>query len=298
MKDGKLYTLVFGKAIAMNLDPIEKKPLFHVLPGSLSYSIATVGCNFQCPFCQNWQISQFVRAYGEIPGERLSPEEAVSQARKSGAASIAYTYTEPTIFFEYAYETAKLSTAEGIMNVFVTNGHITEEAVREISPFLNAANIDLKSFREKTYRSVMKGSLEGVLKGIEAYKKYGVWLEITTLIVPNQNDSEEEIRDIAHYIASLDSGVPWHISRFYPDYKMTDVPPTPLSVMRRALEIGKEEGLKFVYLGNVPGDPAESTYCPKCGEAMIKRWGYRILENRLKKGKCGSCGEEIPGVWE
>jgi pyruvate formate lyase activating enzyme len=296
-KGGKLYTMVFGRVIAKHLDPIEKKPFFHVLPGTLSYSIATVGCNFQCSFCQNWQISQFVRSYGGIPGEELSPERAVFEARESGARSIAYTYTEPTIFFEYAYEIAKLATKEGIINVFVTNGHITPEAVREISPYLHAANIDLKSFNDKIYRKIMKGSLRGVLEGIEAYLKHGVWVEITTLVVPNQNDSEEELREIARYIASLSKDIPWHISRFYPDFKMTDRPPTPIATLRRAYEIGKEEGLKFVYLGNVPGDPTENTYCPNCGKIVLGRWGYTITENNLRNGKCSNCGEEIPGLW-
>jgi len=297
-REGKLYTLVFGKVVAKHLDPIEKKPLFHVIPGTLSYSIATVGCNFQCPFCQNWQISQFVREYGEIPGEDLPPEQAVLEAKISGAKSIAYTYTEPTIFFEYAFEIAKLAKKEGILNVFVTNGFITEDAVREISPYLTAANIDLKSFRESTYRRVMKGSLKGVLEGIEAYRKYGVWVEITTLVVPGQNDSDEELRDIAGYISSLSPDIPWHISRFYPDYQMLNGIPTPISRLRRAYEIGKEEGLNFIYLGNVPGDPTESTLCPHCGKIILKRWGYRILENHIEGGRCAFCKKKIPGVWQ
>lgn len=296
-RGGKLYTLVFGKVIAKHLDPIEKKPFFHVLPGTLSYSIATVGCNFRCPFCQNWQISQFVREFGEVPGEELSPEQAVFEAKSSGASSIAYTYTEPTIFFEYAYEISKRAKKEGIINLFVTNGFITEDAVIEIAPYLTAANIDLKSFRESTYRRVMKGSLKGVIEGIKAYKKHGVWVEITTLVVPEQNDSDEELRDIARFIHSLSPNTPWHISRFYPDYKMVDSIPTPISTLKRAYEIGREEGLNYVYLGNVPGDPTESTYCPNCGRVVIKRWGYRILENHIEEGRCAFCKEKIPGVW-
>ena len=296
-RGGRLYTLVYGRVIAKHLDPIEKKPFFHVLPGSLSYSIATVGCNFQCSFCQNWSISQFMRLYGEVPGKDLTPEGAVREALDSGASSIAYTYTEPTIFFEYAFDTSRLAREKGIINLFVTNGFITEEAVREIAPYLTAANVDLKAFRDETYRRIMKGSLSGVLNGIRAYRKHGVWVEITTLVVPGQNDSEEELREIAKFIKNLSPDIPWHISRFYPDYKMTDRMPTPIDTLVMAYEIGREEGLRYVYLGNVPGDPRESTYCPNCGSILIERWGFNILENNLRDGKCHSCGEKIAGIW-
>jgi len=296
-KGGKLFTLVYGRPITRNLDPIEKKPLFHALPGSFSYSIATVGCNFQCSFCQNWEISQYVREYGDFVGREVSPSTVVEEALLSGASSISYTYTEPTIFYEYAYEIAKIAKEKGLKNFFVTNGFITKEAVIEMAKYLDGANIDLKAFKEETYRKIMKGSLQGVLEGIRAYKEAGVWIEITTLLVPGMNDSEEEIREIAKFISSLDRGIPWHISRFRPDYKMVDRGPTPLRLMRRAKDIGHEEGLSFIYLGNVPGDPSESTFCPKCGELIIERYGFYVRENKLKEGKCPSCDFEIPGIW-
>jgi len=246
-RDGTLYTLVYSKAIANHIDPIEKKPLFHFLPGTYILSIATAGCNFQCAFCQNWRISQLSKRWqGEFPGEDLPPQEVVRQAVATGCSSVAYTYTEPTIFFEYAYDTAKLAHEEGLYNIFVTNGFMTVEALETIKGYLDAANVDLKSFRDESYRK-LGGKLEGVLESLKTMKRLGIWVEVTTLLVPEFNDSEEEIRDIARFISGeLGPETPWHISRFHPDYKMLDSHPTPISTIQMAREIGLEEGLRAV----------------------------------------------------
>lgn len=293
-RGGKLYSLVYGLAIAANVDPIEKKPLFHFLPGSQSFSIATAGCNFRCSFCQNWQESQIIKESGEIIGEKLSPEEIVRRAKKTGCVSIAYTYTEPTIFFEYARETALLAKKEGLANVFVTNGYQTPETIKEMAKFVEAANVDLKSFSEDFYRKICGARLEPVLETIKLMYKAGIWLEITTLVVPGQNDSDKELSQIAQFIAQIDKNIPWHISRFRPDFQMSDSFPTPLETLEKAYQIGKKAGLKYVYLGNVLTETGENTYCPKCGSLAIKRFGYEteILAVN-KKGKCQKCGEDL-----
>jgi pyruvate formate lyase activating enzyme len=296
-RDGKLYSLVYGKAAARNIDPIEKKPLFNFLPGSRSYSIATVGCNFRCENCQNYDISQMPRERGIIVGQDVSPEEIVSAAKRNNCESIAYTYTEPTIFFEYAYDTAKLASKEGIKNVFVTNGYITPEALKEISPYLDAANIDLKSFSDEFYRKRCGARLQPVLDSIRLYKSLGIWTEITTLIIPTLNDSEEEFRKIAEFISEVGEDTPWHISQFYPTYKLIDLPRTPVTTLRKAREIGLEAGLKYVYEGNVPGEDGESTYCPNCGKLLIHRFGYHIHENKIKNSTCTYCGAKIDGLY-
>jgi pyruvate formate lyase activating enzyme len=296
-RDGKLYSLVYGKAVARAVDPIEKKPLFNFLPGSKSYSIATVGCNFRCDNCQNYDISQLPKGRGTIVGDDVPPEEIVLAAKLSNCKSIAYTYSEPTIFFEYAYDTAKHAKKEGIKNVFVTNGYITPEALKEISPYLDAANIDLKSFSDEFYRKRCGARLEPVLESIRLYKSLGIWTEITTLIIPTLNDSEEELRKIAEFISEVGEDTPWHISQFYPTYKLIDLPRTPVETLRKAREIGLEAGLKYVYEGNVPGEDGENTYCPNCGKMLIHRFGYRIHENKIKKSKCTYCGAEIDGIY-
>ena len=253
-RDGTLYSLVYGRAVAQAVDPIEKKPLFHFYPGSRIFSIATVGCNFRCLNCQNYDISQMPREYGSIIGESLLPEEIVEKAKRYGCRSIAYTYTEPTVFFEYAYETAKLASKEGIKNVFVTNGYITEEALRELAPYLDAANIDLKGFSEEFYRKVCGARLEPVLESIKLHRELGIWVEVTTLIIPTLNDSEEVLKGIAEFISGVGEDIPWHVSRFYPAYKLIDLPPTPPETLRKARKIGLEAGLRYVYQGNVPGE--------------------------------------------
>jgi pyruvate formate lyase activating enzyme len=296
-RDGKLYSLVYGKAVAMSIDPIEKKPLFNFLPGSRSYSIATVGCNFRCDNCQNYDISQLPKERNIIVGQDVSPEEIVSAAKRSNCASIAYTYSEPTIFFEYAYDIAKLARKEGLKNVFVTNGYITPEALREISPYLDAANIDLKSFSDEFYRKSCGARLQPVLDSIRLYKSLGVWIELTTLIIPTLNDSEEELRKIAHFIKEVGEDTPWHITQFHPMYKLPDLPRTPVSTLRKARQIGLEAGLRYVYEGNVPGETGENTYCPNCGKPLIRRFGYSIQENKIKNSVCTYCGTKIDGLY-
>ncbi len=295
---GKLVSLSYGALVAVHVDPIEKKPLFHFLPGSLSLSVAAAGCNFQCAFCQNWQISQAPRTGRIIGGQTIPPEQLVAAALKHRCASLSYTYTEPTIFFELAYDTAKLAQAEGLRNCFVSNGYMTPRAVRTIAPYLDAINVDLKAFREETYRQVMKARLEPVLVCLKELVRCGVWVEVTTLVVPGMNDSEAELADIARFIADqLGPQVPWHVSRFHGDYEMTDTSATPMATLQRAVRIGREAGLQFVYCGNVPADEHENTLCPNCGKLLIRRMGFSVSENRLRAGRCPDCSAEIAGLW-
>lgn len=296
-KDGILYSLVYGKVIAENIDPIEKKPFFHVYPGSRSYSIAAVGCNFSCEFCQNHEISQMPRSTLTIMGEDVQPAEIVANAGKTGSKTIAYTYTEPTVYFELAYETARIADEQGIKNVFVTNGFMTSSALETISPYLVAANVDLKSFRDEFYRKSCGARLAPVLESLRKMKELGIWVEITTLMIPGLNDSDEELKDIANFIASLGKEVPWHISRFYPQFKMLHTSATPVSSLHRACEIGKLAGLKYVYSGNVPGDEGESTYCFHCGHCLIERYGFRVVNVNLKENKCNRCGMKLEGIF-
>ena len=295
-RGGILYTHAYGELIAQNIDPIEKKPLYHFFPGSKSFSIAAIGCNFQCGFCQNWQISQVKEAESlGLRSQEVKPEDVVKQAKQTGSRSISYTYTEPTIFFEYAYEISQLAKKEQLYNAFVTNGYMTEETIQEIHPFLDAANIDLKFFNETSYRKVCKGKLGPVLKSIERMKQLDIWIEITTLIVPGENDSEEELKRIANFIAELDCSIPWHISRFYPQYKMDDSTSTPMKVLNRAYELGREARLRYVYLGNVVGS-GNNTYCYNCNTLLIERQGFSIQQNRVREGKCPDCGSPMEGV--
>jgi len=296
-RDGKLYSLVYGKIVSCAIDPIEKKPLFNFLPGSKSYSIATVGCNFRCDNCQNYDISQLPKERNIIVGQETSPEEIVSAAKRSNCASIAYTYSEPTIFFEYAYDIAKLAKKEGLKNVFVTNGYITPEALKEISPYLDAANVDLKSFSDDFYRKRCGARLQPVLDSIRLYKSLGIWTEITTLIIPSLNDSEEELRKIAEFIKKMGEDTPWHITQFHPTYKLMDLPRTPVTTLRKARDIGLEAGLRYVYEGNVPGETGENTYCNNCKKTLIRRFGYQIQENKIKNSTCSFCGAKIDGVY-
>jgi len=295
-RGGTLYTHAYGKLVAQNIDPIEKKPLYHFLPGSTSFSIAAAGCNFQCGFCQNWQISQIkeAKALG-LHSEEVKPGEVVTHAKRSGSKSISYTYTEPTIFFEYALEVGQLAKREGLYNVFVTNGFMTEEMIQMARPFLDAANIDLKSFDDAYYRKLCKGRLAPVLKSIETMKKLNIWVEVTTLVVPGQNDSEEELGKIAGFLAGIDPSIPWHISRFYPQYQMDDLESTPMKTLNRAYEIGKQAGLRYVYLGNVSGK-GSNTYCHQCNQLLIERLGYTIPKYRVREGKCPDCQTPVAGV--
>ena len=294
-QNGKLMTLVYGNLIAANRDPIEKKPFFHFLPGSLAYSIATVGCNFTCLHCQNADISQLPRETGQIPGQFVPPEEVVALAKAEGCQSIAYTYSEPTIFFEYAFDVAGMARKSDLRNVFVSNGYIGEEAAQKIIPVLDGINIDLKG-DDQFYRKVCGAKLEPVQNNIEKFWKNGVWVEVTTLIIPSYNDSEKTLTDIAEFLAGVSPDMPWHVSAFDPRYKMLDVPSTGIESLRLALKIGRKAGLKYVYAGNVQGE-SENTLCSNCGEVLIQRQGYRILKNSLVEGHCRKCGTALPGVW-
>ena len=296
---GSLKTLVYGKLVARNIDPIEKKPLFHFLPGTLSYSIATVGCNFRCRFCQNADIAQMPSdRSGAVMGTRCTPGEVVEAAQRGGCSSIAYTYTEPTVFFEFAWETAKLAHEKGIRNVFVTNGYMTAEALDMIDPYLDAANVDLKAFSDKYYKELCGAGLKHVQATLRSMKSRRILVEVTTLIVPGLNDDPSELNHLAAFIAQdLGPETPWHISRFHPTYKLTDRPPTPVETLTMAREIGLKAGLKYVYTGNVPGNAAENTFCYSCGETVIERWGFQVGNLKLENGRCTHCGTEIDGVW-
>jgi pyruvate formate lyase activating enzyme len=295
---GVLQTLVFGKLIARHIDPIEKKPLYHFLPGSRSYSIATVGCNFRCRFCQNADIAQMPEDQrGLIVGDPCTPQEVVAAALKGGCRSISYTYTEPTIFFEFAYETAKLAHAKGLKNVFVTNGYMTDEALEMIRPYLDAANVDLKAFNETYYRDVCGAKLSNVLETLKQMKSRGIFVEVTTLIVPGLNDDSGEIEKLAQFLVTdLGPETPWHISRFHPTYKLTDRPPTPLATLVKARGIGLKAGLRYVYTGNVPGEDSENTFCYSCGRIVIERWGFQIKSTAIEEGRCRYCQAVIDGV--
>ena len=295
-RGGTLYSLVYGKLCAWQIDPIEKKPLFHVLPGSRSYSIATVGCNFHCRHCQNYSISQVPRN-APVQGIDISPQEVVQQAVTGNCRSIAYTYTEPTVFYEFAYDTARLAREAGLKNIFVTNGYISKEALTMIAPYLDAANIDLKGFSEGFYRDVVHAQLSEVLDSIIEYRRLGIWIELTTLIIPGLNDDGEELQRLASFIVTnLGVDTPWHVSQFYPTYQLTDRPRTPVETLRRARDIGLAAGLRYVYEGNVPGEGGENTSCPSCESLLIRRYGYTIESNRLSNGICPDCGTRIAGI--
>jgi pyruvate formate lyase activating enzyme len=294
---GTLYSLVYGKPISQAVDPIEKKPLFHFYPGSTSYSIATVGCNFRCSFCQNADISQMPRDQGRIDGRTVSPEQVVANAQAYGCKSISYTYTEPTVFFEYARDIAILAHRAGLANNYVTNGYMTCEMLEAFYPYLDAANVDLKAFRDEFYREQCGAHLQPVLDSLRLMKQQGVWVEVTTLIIPGLNDDRGELRELAHFIAGgLGAATPWHVSRFYPTYRLMDRSSTPETTLEAAHAIGKEAGLRYVYVGNVAGAQGESTYCYNCGKRIIERVGFSVRGRHIKDGKCEFCGAAIDGV--
>ncbi|MDP2911516.1 MAG: AmmeMemoRadiSam system radical SAM enzyme [Candidatus Omnitrophota bacterium] len=288
---GKLHTDVYGDVIAAHVDPIEKKPLYHFFPGSTSYSIATIGCNFKCAFCQNWEISQS----RDVSKNFVKPEDVIKEAKRAGCKSISYTYTEPTIFFEYAYDVAKLARKEELYNNFVTNGYMTSEALEMIRPYLDSANVDLKGFTEEFYKKFCGARFEPVLKSIKKMKELGMWIEITTLIIPGQNDSEKDLRGIAEFIASVGIEIPWHVSRFHPDYKYLDSRPTPIETLKMAKEIGDKAGLRYIYLGNAL--EGNDTYCYNCESLLIKRIVFDVVENNINNGKCLKCGVKIDGIF-
>jgi pyruvate formate lyase activating enzyme len=293
-KNQKLKTLVYGKVAALNVDPIEKKPLYHFLPDTKSLSLGTVGCNFQCPFCQNWQISQTSKSDSSY---ELTPQQIVDLAVEKGCNSISYTYNEPTIFYPFAKDIALFAKKRGIKSIFVSNGFESQEVIEDMKGVIDAFNIDLKSFDEGYYKRSLKGSLESVLDTLKRLKDGGFWVEVTTLIVPNVNDSKEELAKIANFIATkLDIYTPWHISAFHPDYKMKDSSFTNLDKMLEAKEIGERAGLKYIYMGNIRGELAV-TRCPDCKKEIIKRDGFRVVENHLIDGRCPKCSRIIEGIW-
>ncbi len=296
---GKLNSLVYPKVISTSVDPIEKKPIFHLKPGSQSYSFASVGCNFKCVFCQNSSIAHMPSDHhGMIQGIRTNPEDIVSAALESGCDSISYTYTEPTIFFELAYETAKLAKQEGLLNVFVTNGFMSRQALEMVSPYLDAANVDLKAFNDRFYRTHCKARLQPVKDTIIAMNEMGILVELTTLLIPGLNDDESELLGMAQFIANdIGKQTPWHISRFHPTYKMTDRPPTPVSTLEKAYKIGKEAGLRYVYTGNVAGLSSENTYCHHCDTLLIERYGYQTLNFLNEQGTCPECSTRVHGIF-
>ncbi len=294
-QDGVLYTLVYGCPISTAVDPIEKKPLFHFLPGTSTYSLATVGCNFTCSFCQNAEISQMPADQGRVVGKPMTPETVVAGALATGCRSISYTYTEPTIFYEYARDCARLATAEGLKNVFVTNGFMTAEMLADIDGHLHAANVDLKSFSDEFYRSLTGARLKPVLDSIRRLHAMGVWLEVTTLLIPGRNDDDAELRGLAEFLVSVSPDIPWHVSRFWPTYRLMDAPATPVSTVEKAVRIGRDAGLRYVYGGNVPGHSSESTQCPECGSVVMERAGNSLKRDRTAGGRCPECGCQIAG---
>ena len=301
VENGELRLLVYGLAAAVNIDPVEKKPMFHFLPTSRAFSLGTVGCNFSCKFCQNYDISQYPKEHEhQIAGRELSPAQMVDLAIQNRCESIAYTYNEPIVFFEYTYDTAKLAHEKGLKNIYVTSGYETRKAIDLLAPYIDGMNIDIKSFSDEFYKEICGARLKPVLEAVRYAHEKGIWIEITTLLIPNKNDSDEEIRSIAKFIASVDNSIPWHLSAFHPTYKMLDVPRTPESTLIRAYKIGQEEGLKYLYIGNIDNEDYESTYCPNCKEKVIDRSGNigQFVVNKLdENGICPHCGYKLDGVW-
>jgi len=295
VRGSRLVSLVYGRPIALSVDPIEKKPLFHFRPGARTFSYCTAGCNLACEFCQNHSISQVGAELRSA--RRVSAAGMVAQAESESCRVVAHTYTEPTVYFEYAYEIARLSSDKGLKNVFVTNGYTSREAIEQVAPYLHGANVDLKAFSDETYRRFCNGRLQPVLDTIKLMHALGIWVEVTTLVIPGMNDSAEELREIARFIASVSPTIPWHVSRFHPDYRLRDRGVTPSSCLRAAFDSGREEGLQFVYAGNLPGSSMEDTLCPGCAARLIERRGFRVVRNRLFDRACPECGTAIPGIW-
>jgi pyruvate formate lyase activating enzyme len=296
-REGEYVSLVYGNPAAIHLDPIEKKPLFHVLPSSGSFSLATAGCNLHCKFCQNWEISQAEPE--EIYSYEVPPELVVRQARTMGARSVAYTYTEPTVFYEFMYDTARLVGEAGLLNVMHSNGFINPAPLEQLCPLLDAANIDLKGFSESFYRELCEGQQAPVLESLKILRRSQVHLEITNLLIPTRNDDMEMIRRMCRWIRTeLGADTPLHFSRFYPLYRLKSLPPTPVSTLEQARAVALEEGLEFVYIGNVPGHEGANTFCPHCDKMLVRRAGFIVVENKVKHGTCPYCGAPIPGIWE
>jgi pyruvate formate lyase activating enzyme len=295
-RDGRYYSLVYGNPCAVHPDPIEKKPFFHVLPGTISYSLATVGCNFQCKFCQNWEISQ--ASPEDVYSKEFSPEMVVKEAKEIRARSVAYTYVEPTIFYEYMLDIGTLVKKSGLLNVYHSNGFINPDPLKNLCKVLDAANIDLKGFTENFYHELCSGELTPVLETLKTLKKEKIHLEITNLIIPTKNDDLSVLKEMCLWIKKeLGADTPIHFSRFYPLYKLKSLPPTPVSTLDKAREAALSAGLEFVYVGNIPGHASENTFCPKCKKRIIQRTGYMVGEINMKDGKCRYCGKPIPGIW-
>lgn len=294
---GTLYSLVYDKVVSVNVDPIEKKPLFHVAPGSRSFSIATAGCNFRCDYCQNHAISQMPRDQGTLMGDAISPEEIAAAAARHKCRTIAYTYTEPTIFYELARDTMEAAHSHGVMNVFVTNGYMTRDALDDAKGLLDAANVDLKAFSDRFYLKRCKARLKGVLDSLAYMKQLGIWVEVTTLLIPGLNDDPAELRALARFLRSdLGPETPWHVSRFYPNYKTRDIPPTEAAFLRTVRQMGLDEGLSYVYTGNISWEMGEQTQCPVCSHLLIRRAGYTIVSNCISEGRCPKCGHKVEGL--
>jgi pyruvate formate lyase activating enzyme len=303
-RGGKLICLVYPRIIAQSVDPIEKKPIFHFKPGSFSYSVATVGCNFKCAFCQNDSIAHSLTEHmpadmkGPVAGNLIYPEDIVAQALKTGCQSISYTYTEPTVFFELALDTAKLAKEKGLSNIFVTNGYMSEKALRMVSPYLDAANVDLKAFSDDFYKTYCKATLNPVKDNIRLMRKLGIMVEVTTLLIPGLNDDKQEVKALAEFIShEIGPETPWHVSRFHPCYQMQDRPATPISSIMTACEAGKNAGLRYVYAGNVPGQGYENTVCHVCGTVLVKRYGYQTDNYLTPGGLCPECNSAVYGVY-
>jgi len=294
---GALYTLGYGNPVAVNIDPIEKKPFFHVVPGSRAFSLAVAGCNMRCLFCQNWQISQ--SKPDEVPAIDLPPDAVVREAISSGCGSIVFTYTEPTVFYEYMLDIAKLAKENGLLTGMHTCGYINPEPLAELLPYMDAVNVDLKGFSREFYQKMgLLAELEPVLETLRAVRKAGVWLEITNLLIPGQNDDPQMVRAMCAWIKdALGADVPIHFSRFMPSFQLQNLPPTPFRTLLESREIARETGLQYVYIGNMPANDAENTYCPGCGDLVIGRRGYAITAMHMHGGACASCGHPIPGIW-
>jgi len=296
---GRLRTLVYGQPVSVHIDPIEKKPVYHMLPGSRIFSLATVGCNLRCSFCQNWEISQCNPEEAKTAGQILTPEQVVDAAIANNCNSIAYTYSEPIVFYEYVLDIARLAKQKGLRNVLVSAGYINREPLRKLAPYFDVIKIDLKGFNAQFYRKVVGGELKYVLAALKELHSLGVLTEVVNLVVPSLNDDMQEITRMCKWIHdNLGPDTPLFFSRFTPQYRLGNLPATPIETLEKARKIAMEAGLRYVYIGNVPGHPGENTYCPDCGRMLIHRYGYTILENNIKNGKCVFCGKKIPGIWE
>ncbi len=297
-RGGELYSLVYGQVAAEHIDPVEKKPLFHFLPGSLTYSVATAGCNFKCLHCQNHTLSQISGPVGEmVPYRNREPAAIADEAAAAGCRSISYTYSEPTVFFEFAYDCCRAAQQKGLHNIFVSNGYMSRAAAEMLAEVLSAINIDIKSFRDDFYRSICDGRLQPVLDNVRFFREQGVWVEVTTLIIPGLNDTDEELRSIADFLVSCDPEIPWHVSGFHPTFKMLDRPSTTAQRLLTARDIGHAAGLGYVYVGNMRGSDGESTRCLACSGTLIERSGFRIVANHLTNGRCPQCQRPVAGIW-